>query len=114
MKDLYSRPMFRGSYLPPQIELGFMLHIFGKPRLSIFQWFLHIVIPMFLEKVMAIFVTVRDTEKLKTDEEVIALDDQRRRGRKSPLVVRPTPAHDHQRPTCSTVLQLDFFLVFVP
>ena len=73
---------------------------------------------MFLKKVMAIFVTVHEAEKLKTDEEVHfawrPVPDQRRRGRKSPLVVRPTPVHDHQRPTHTTVLQLSFFLVFVP
>ena len=64
-KGLCSTPTFQGSYLPPQIELGVMLPIFGKPWLSTFQWFLRIAIPMFLEKVMAIFVTVREAEKLR-------------------------------------------------
>jgi len=82
-----------------------VLPIFGKPRLSSFQRFLRITIPVILEEVMAVFVTVRDAEKLKTEEKAHAPDDQRPHQRQDqrfwsrsvPLVVRLTtsaiPAH---------------------
>ena len=52
--------MFRGQYLPPHVELGFLPYILGKPRRSSFQRFLRITIPGFLEGVMAVSLTVRE------------------------------------------------------